>query len=93
MEELTAIKTLAQSATLAEDGKRAVLWCLQQLPPLYDKLFQTYDNRFREEILRLEQAVVRPFHKHHKTVADAIRGQLDALHSRIGFEGLHRHAA
>jgi hypothetical protein len=87
MDELAAIKKTIQSANLPEDSQRKILWCLEHLPGLYEQLFATYDSRFREEILRLEQAMLRPLGRQTKKVAEAIHEQLQALHTRLGFEG------
>jgi hypothetical protein len=92
-DELVAIKKLVEEAAIATDAKRTACWCLDQLPALYLKLFDTYDSRFRDEILRLEQALLKPFARQTKKVGDAIREQLQALHTRLGFEGLKREAA
>jgi hypothetical protein len=91
--ELDAIKELIGTAKISSEAKRTALWCLGQWPTLHQRLSETYDSRFREEILRLEQAVLKPFGKKPDSVAQAIREQLIALHTRLGFEGNTRGAA
>ena len=88
MDELAAVKDFIRSADIPDDAKHSALWCAGQLPGLFEQLFATYDSRFREEILRLEGSLLKPFGKKGGGVAGEIRARLHALHVRLGFEGL-----
>jgi len=50
---------LVKAAALPTDIEDTVIWCLSQLPAKYNEFCATYESRYAEEILRLEQAVVK----------------------------------
>ena len=88
--EVGGITRLVEAATLASDVRDTVLWCLGQLPALYDRFCQTYESKYAEEILRLEQGVLGKLAEtHHSSpVGDAVLDRLRLLHECFGLPGL-----
>lgn len=87
MEELTAVKDLVLGAGLAAAAQEQALWCVGRLQPLYDQFCATYENRFRTEILRLEQNILTALDKTARGAAKEAWEQLHGLHTRLGMEG------
>lgn len=87
--EVAGVTNRVEAAALADDARDTVLWCLGQLPALYDQCFQTYEKRFAEEILRLEQGVVGELAKSHRSspLAEAVLERLRLLHECFGLPG------
>ena len=87
--EVAGITSLVEAATLARDARDTVVWCLGQLPTLYDQLCQTYENRYAQEILRLEQGVLGKLAETRcSSVREALLDRLRLLHERFGLPGL-----
>jgi hypothetical protein len=89
-DEVAGITSLVETATLARDVRDTVLWCLGQLPALYDRFCQTYESKYAEEILRLEQGVLGKLAETHRSspVGDAVLDRLRLLHECFGLPGL-----
>jgi hypothetical protein len=93
-DELAAIGTLVNSADLSAESKHTVAWCLKQLPALYGKFCQTNESRYGEEIVRLEQGILRNLAEKTtlspdaQKVAEDIVDRLRVLHGRFGLQGL-----
>lgn len=90
---MTTIEGLVQSARLAEECKHSVRWCLGKMPELYTSFFATFESRFREEILRLEQAVLKQVTKEDKKLAANLKEQFQGLHLALGFQGTEKSVA
>src|SRR6266852_598907 len=88
--EVAAITNLVEAATLADDARDTVVWCLGQLPALHDQFCQTYESRYAEEILRLEQGILGKLAESRRSspVPDAVLDRLRLLHERFGLPGL-----
>ena len=92
--EIAAITTMLQGAILPGDIRDTVIWCIGQLPALYDKFCQTYEQRYAEEILRLEQGILgkmapcRLPSSDAQTVGDRVLERLRLLNERCGLPGL-----
>ena len=91
--ELAALRTQVQSARLADDVRHASLWCVDQLPKLYEDFFRTYESRFADAILGLARAVLKRLAEKGSgegasRVAEAVVAQLGALHERLGLAPL-----
>jgi hypothetical protein len=88
--EVGGITRLVEAATLASDVRDTVLWCLGQLPALYGQFCQTYESKYAEEILRLEQGVLGKLAETRgsSSVADAVLDRLRLLHECFGLPGL-----
>jgi hypothetical protein len=91
--EIAALRTLVQRANLAAEVKHSALWCLDQLPSLYDEFRRNYESRFADSILRLARAVLKRLSEEGTgpgagRVAEAVVAQLGALHERLGLAPL-----
>ena len=88
--EVAGITNWVEAAALARDARDTVVWCLGQLPALYDQFCQTYEKRFAEEILRLEQGVLGKLAESHRSspLAEAVLERLRLLHECFGLPGL-----
>src|SRR6266849_4892008 len=80
--EVAGITRLVEAATLASDVRDTVVWCLGQLPALYDQFCRTYESKYAEEILRLEQGVLGKLAESRRSspVGDAVFDRLRLLH-------------
>lgn len=93
-QEFEALGNLVEAAGVADEVKRTLLWCLQQLPELYDQLCQTYDIRFSDKILHLEQGILGELGKAAKgpstnrQLIDDITAQLRLIHEQHGLPPL-----
>jgi hypothetical protein len=92
--ELAGITTLVKAATIPSDASHTVVWCLEQLPKLYAKFYQTRESRYGDEILRLEQGILGELAK-SPLPAPNVRGlgqvvleRLRHLHEHFGLPGL-----
>jgi hypothetical protein len=91
--EITALRTLIQSASLSPDAKHTALWCVDQLPRLYADFERTNESRFGDTIRRLSQGVLKRMGEAGSgadagRVGDALVAQLGGLHQRLGFAPL-----
>jgi len=87
--EIAGITSLVEAATLASDARRTVAWCLGKLPALYDQFCQTYESRYADEILRLEEGVLGKLGEtRFSSVREALLDRLRLLHERFGLPGL-----
>ena len=83
--DLAALVTFVQSADLPFDARRTVLWCLAHLPQALERLRQTYESRYGDEVIRLERALLSTLQACAPQTADAVHDLLRALHERFGF--------
>ena len=91
--EITALRSLVQRANLAAEVKHSALWCLDQLPPLYDEFRRNYESRFADSILRLARAVLKRLSEEGTgpgagRVAGAVGTPPGGLHERLGLAPL-----
>jgi len=92
--ELATLRTLIQTANLAEDVKHSALWCVDQLPKLYADFGRTNESRFGDAIRRLGQGVLKRMGEvgageDSDRVGNALVAQLGGLHERLGLAPLH----
>jgi hypothetical protein len=52
------LRDMVNSATLADEVRRTVLWCLDQLQGRYRQLVETCDTWHSDEIVRLVQGML-----------------------------------
>jgi hypothetical protein len=88
--EVVEITSLVKAAALPGDLEDTVVWCLRQLPAKYDSFCETYESRYAEEILRLEQGVLEKLAEFRSTrpEAQAIGEALRLLNERYSLPGL-----
>jgi len=88
--EVVEITSLVKAAALPGDLESTVVWCLSQLPAKYDSFCETYESRYAEEILRLEQGVLEKLAEFHSSHADvqAIEEALRLLNECYSLPGL-----
>src|SRR5438046_3998467 len=77
-QEFEALGNLVEASAISEEVKRTLVWCLKQLPELYDQLCQTYDIRFSDKIIHLEQGMLSELGKATKG-QPAVRQLVDDL--------------
>jgi hypothetical protein len=84
--DLRAIRNGIKEAKLPTDVQTTVLWHLDKLPDLYEKLEKTCESRFLDEILRHVQGMLKTIHvsRSIETVANSFR----AMHERHGIPTL-----
>jgi hypothetical protein len=84
--DLQAVRATVDAANLSADARHLATQCLGQLPRLYEGLCQTYESRYSDEIGRLLQVLFRGVSA-APGAAEAIAGQLQAMHERLGIPG------
>jgi hypothetical protein len=91
--ELTKLRTLVVAATLTDEAKHTVLWCLDQLPKLYADYFLTYESRYPEAITKLGQAIIKRMKEPGagegaEKIPLAVFSQLGKMHRRLAMAPL-----
>jgi hypothetical protein len=81
--DLQAIQELIGGAALLAEGRQTLLWCLGQLPPLYQQLCQTYESRHGDDILRLVRGMLQAAPE----LTEGILDRLEAMQGRLGTPG------
>jgi hypothetical protein len=91
---IRAVEGEVDSSSLADDAKHTAVWCVRQLPALYDKFCRTNESRYGDEIARLVQAARQTLAEgsgnspaSHKLAA-SIPARLQSLHKRFGVPAL-----
>ena len=56
---IRAMEGEVHSTPLADDAKHTAVWCVRQLPALYDKFCRTSESRYGDEITRLVRAALQ----------------------------------
>ena len=83
-----------QAVAIPDAGKQTAMWCLGQLPTLYDRFQATSESRYGEEITRLVQGVLKELGKgkpvcpEARLLATAIPERFRALHEQLGLPRL-----
>jgi hypothetical protein len=88
-EELTALGDLARTASLAPEAKQVTLYCMDQLPKLYEHFRRTNESRFCEELTSLSNTIVKRLAEPNAGadathVSCALVACLSELHERFG---------
>jgi hypothetical protein len=92
--DLQAIRDAVSAATLSEDLRQGLLWCLDQLPGLYRELRQTCESRYTDEISRLVRVMLQRLAERDAACPDAAKVAqvmalgLRAMHERLGIPRL-----
>lgn len=89
--EIVGITSLIEAAALGGDARDTVVWCLGQLPGLYDQFCENYERRFAEEIHRLEQGLLGKLAEPRRSspLAEAVLDRLRLLHECFGLPGVN----
>jgi hypothetical protein len=93
-EQLEALASEIQSATLPEKCKTTAAWCLGQLPKLYHEFFQTSESRCCDQISHLVTGMVKEFHTagpgsaEAKQLAGSLPERFQSLHEQFGLPPL-----
>ncbi len=91
--EIVAFQKLAQKAELSNEARHVTLWCVDQLPNLYENFRRTNESRFADSIAGLAQAVLKRLGEPSQgidasQVADGLVARLGELHERLGLAPL-----
>lgn len=81
--EFGDIGNLVKMAGIPEEHKRTALWCLAKLPTLCEAFCRTYESRYAEEILHLEQGMLTRLAPPNP-LTEAVTLSLRTLNERIG---------
>lgn len=84
--DLADIAVLVQEANLPEEQKRSAAWVIGQLPALYENFCRTYESRYGDEIVRLEQGILAQVggQQSGQPVAESMAERFKGLHERLG---------
>src|SRR5437870_2860491 len=88
--EVVEITNMVETAALPEDVRDTILWCLAKLPALYDQFCATYESRYAEEIVRLEQGSLGKLAESRQSspLAETVFDRFCHLHERFGLPSL-----
>jgi hypothetical protein len=92
--EVVEITSLVQTAALPGDVQDTVVWCLRQLPAKYARFCETYESRYAEEILRLEQGILEKLtewcssQRDRQPLQESVLQRLHLLNERYSLPGL-----
>lgn len=87
-DEVGEITSVVQAVMLPEDIRDTVQWCLKQLPARYELFCHTYESRYADEILRLEQGILEKLAacsagcRDAPALGEAVLGRLQLLNER-----------
>lgn len=82
---LTGIRQLFEGATLTADERHTVDWCLQRLPDLYQKLSNSSESRYADDI----RGLVRAMLERAPGLAEEVARQFQSFHERLGLPSLN----
>jgi hypothetical protein len=91
---VSALEGEVRSTTVAADSKHTAVWCVRQLPALYDKFRQTSESKYGEEISRLVRAALKALadgagnSPASRELSAGIPGRLRVLHELYGIPTL-----
>lgn len=87
---ILAVEGEVRSTTLADDSKHTAVWCVRQLPALYEKFRHTNESRYGDEITRLVRAALAALVEGNgnsvasRELAASIPVRLQSFHIRFG---------
>jgi hypothetical protein len=85
-----ALEGEVRSTSLADDAKHSAVWCVRQLPALYEKFRRTSEIRYGDQITRLVRATLLALADGNGNspasheLAASIPVRLQSLHERFG---------
>jgi hypothetical protein len=89
-----AVEGEVRSTSLADDSKHTAVWCVRQLPALYDKFRRTSESRYGDQISRLVRAALLALADGNgnspasRELAASIPARLQSLHQQFGVPAL-----
>jgi hypothetical protein len=91
--ELTVLRDLAGTASLTPEAKQVTLYCMDQLPKVYEDFRRTNESRFGDGVASLVHAVLKRLGEPSAgpdagRVAAALVACLGELHERLGLAPL-----
>ena len=87
--EVAAVVGWVEATDLSADAKNSLMWCLNQLPALARDFGRTYESRYTDQVLRLEQGMLGKVAEENAAgLAEALIERLRALHERLGLPGV-----
>jgi hypothetical protein len=91
---IRAVEGEVRSTSLADDAKHTAVWCVRQLPALYDKFRHTSESRYGDDIVRLVRAALQTLADGNgnspasRELAASIPARLHSLHQKFGVPAL-----
>src|SRR5262249_39601247 len=82
-DDLAAVGGLVEAAEVPEAARQGLLWCVGQLPRLYQELVRTCESRYADEIGRVVGGVLKALAK-DAAAAEAVVARLRGMHERLG---------
>lgn len=88
--ELEGIGNLVKVASIPEEEQRTAAWCIQKMPALCEAFCRTYESRYADELLRLEQGMLTGLGEKDRSSAEmkelaaALLLRFRELHERLG---------
>ena len=92
--QLSALGNKVREATIPSGCKQYAVRCMETLPTLYDKFYQTNESRYGDEITRVVQAVLNDMALSERACPETqrlaihITESLLLLHERFGLAAL-----
>jgi hypothetical protein len=93
-ELITAVEGEVRLTSLGDESKHTAVWCVRQLPALYDKFCRTCESRYGDEITRLVRAALGALADGggnspvSRELAAGIPARLSVLHEQFGIPPL-----
>jgi len=84
--DLLAIRNGVKKANLPAEVQTTVLWHMDKLPDLYQKLETTFESRFLDEILRHVHGMLKTISV--PSSIEAVTNRFRAMHERHGIPSL-----
>jgi hypothetical protein len=91
---ITDVEGEVVSSSLTDQSKHTAVWCVRQLPALYDKFRGTSESRYGDQITRLVRATLQTLvdgtgnSPASRELAVSIPARLQSLHQRFGIPSL-----
>ena len=91
---ILAVEGEVRSSSLTDEAKHTAVWCVRQLPALYDEFSRTSESRYGDEITRLVRAALVALadgngsSPESRVLAASIPARLQTLHQRFGVPAL-----
>ena len=93
IKKFVKIAALVKAAQIPAVSSSTILWCIEQLPALYESFAQTYETRFSDKIAHLEQGMLAELREAKNCpettkLTALISSRLRSLHALHGLQSL-----